>query len=174
MSDIVYEVDFTYSLQISRQVYFVIVFRNMIILLNENTRFIWDKLSKKAIFSCPGQLNRWPCHSLTHSLTDWVSQTFDFSDYHYNHYNHYNHYRDRDSDLDLDIDWGVVIYNQIVTWTAFAILAMFWWYNGFGLPVYQQNSNFAFGYEASLKFIHVDRSSMNKRHDACINGSFNE
>jgi len=42
---------------------------------------------------------------------------------HYNQYNHYNHHRDRDSDLDLD--WGVVVYNQIVTWTAFAILAMF-------------------------------------------------
>ena len=42
---------------------------------------------------------------------------------------HYNHYRDRDSDLDLDWDWGVVIYNQIVTWTAFAILAMFHWFN---------------------------------------------
>ena len=38
---------------------------------------------------------------------------------------HYNHYRDRGSDLDLDLDLGVVIYNQIVTWTAFAILAMF-------------------------------------------------
>ena len=23
-------------------------------------------------FSCPGQLNWWPCHSLTHSLTQWV------------------------------------------------------------------------------------------------------
>ena len=22
------------------------------------------------LFSCPEQLNRWPCHSLTHSLTD--------------------------------------------------------------------------------------------------------
>ena len=42
-------------------------------------------------FSCPEQLNRWPCHSLTHSLTDslsdfWFSQyrvtleTFDQSD----------------------------------------------------------------------------------------------
>ena len=30
------------------------------------------------IFSCPGQLNRWPCHS----LIEWVSQvTFDFIDF---------------------------------------------------------------------------------------------
>ena len=69
---------------------------------------------------------------------------------HFNHYNHYKHYKDytnyndyRDSRLDLDLErfsdtvdyywqiaklqsWhvGVVIYNQIVTWTAFAI-AMF-------------------------------------------------
>ena len=27
-------------------------------------------------FSCPEQLNRWPCHSLTHRLTDWVTFTF--------------------------------------------------------------------------------------------------
>ena len=27
--------------------------------------------SSTFIFSCPGQLNRWPCHSLTDSLTDW-------------------------------------------------------------------------------------------------------
>ena len=43
----------------------------------------------------------------------------------YKDYNYYSEYRDRDSYLDLDLDWGVVIYNQIVTWTAFAILAMF-------------------------------------------------
>ena len=35
------------------------------------------------IFSCPGQLNRWPCHSLTHS----VSESLLISE-HYNHYNH--------------------------------------------------------------------------------------
>ena len=27
---------------------------------------------KEVVFSCPGQLNRWPCHSLTHSLSDWI------------------------------------------------------------------------------------------------------
>ena len=27
------------------------------------------------IFSCPEQLNRWPCHSLSHSLTDWVTES---------------------------------------------------------------------------------------------------
>ena len=33
-------------------------------------------------FSCPGQLNRWPCHSLTHSLSESVSESgFDFSDF---------------------------------------------------------------------------------------------
>ena len=30
---------------------------------------IWDM-----VFSCPGQLNRWYCHS----VSQWVSQTFDF------------------------------------------------------------------------------------------------
>ena len=30
-------------------------------------------------FSCPEQLNRWPCHSLTHWLTDWLTEgTFTF------------------------------------------------------------------------------------------------
>ena len=28
-------------------------------------------------FSCPEQLNRWPCHSLTNSVTDWLTFTFD-------------------------------------------------------------------------------------------------
>ena len=27
---------------------------------------IWNNLAKLKIFSCPEQLNRWPCHSLTH------------------------------------------------------------------------------------------------------------
>ena len=77
----------------------------------------------------------------------------DYNDYnYYNDYNNYNDYNDcndyRDSDLDWEpfselvtlsdtVDyywqiakleswhWGAVIYNQIVTWTAFAILAMF-------------------------------------------------
>ena len=31
---------------------------------------------KGYFFSCPGQLNRWPCHSLTHSVSD---SPFDFS-----------------------------------------------------------------------------------------------
>ena len=78
----------------------------------------------------------------------------DYNDYnyckYYNYYSVYNDYRDSDLDLDLDLDWerfsdlvtqltitdklrnlnhdihwGVVIYNQTVTWTALAILAMF-------------------------------------------------
>ena len=76
--------------------------------------------------------------SLTHSVSDifYFSVFNDYNDYKDNIYyidykdykttkttNHCNHYRD--SDLDLDLDWGVVIYNQMVTWTAFAILAMF-------------------------------------------------
>ena len=69
----------------------------------------------------------------------------DFSDY--SDYNYYDDYRDSDLDVDLDSErfselvaqltiidklqklnhdiGGLVIYNQIVTWTAFAILAMF-------------------------------------------------
>ena len=54
-------------------------------------------------------------------ITTKTTMTIDYSDY--NDCNNYNDYRD--SDLDLDLDWGVVIYNQIVTWTAFAILVMF-------------------------------------------------
>ena len=67
---------------------------------------------------------------------------FDYSDY-----NNYNDYGDSDLDLDwerfseLDLvtldyywqiakleswHWGILIYNQWVTWTAFAILAMFY------------------------------------------------
>ena len=66
--------------------------------------------------------------SLTYSLSESDYNHYqDYNNYnhhnHYNHYNHYNYYRVRDSDLDLDL--GVVIYNQIVTWAAFAILAMF-------------------------------------------------
>ena len=29
-----------------------------------------------AFFSCPEQLNRWPCHSLTHSLSDLLILTY--------------------------------------------------------------------------------------------------
>ena len=36
---------------------------------NSKTRQI--NLSKGLVFSCPQQLNRWPCHSVTQSLTDW-------------------------------------------------------------------------------------------------------
>ena len=50
--------------------------------------------------------------SLTDSLSQWVSQTIDFSDdcndYNndYNDCNDYNDYNDyKDSDLDLDLDW---------------------------------------------------------------------
>ena len=59
----------------------------------------------------------------------------DCNDYnHYNHCNHYNHYnqysdyndyRDRDSDLDLGQQKLVDTSRHIVTWAAFAILAMF-------------------------------------------------
>ena len=34
---------------------------------------------KSSFFSCPGQLNRWPCHSLTHSLTHWLTHWLPFS-----------------------------------------------------------------------------------------------
>ena len=60
---------------------------------------------KVLVFSCPGQLNRWPYHSLTQS------ETFDFSVY--NDYNDYNDSNDRDSDLDLDLDWGR--FSELVT-----------------------------------------------------------
>ena len=53
--------------------------------------------------------------------------------------------------------------------TALRRQSFFWWYNGFGLPVHQQNSNIAFGFEASLKSFTLFRSSMNKRHDAFYN-----
>ena len=37
--------------------------------------------SELLFFSCPEQLNRWPCHSLTHWLTDWLTDwlTKDFT-----------------------------------------------------------------------------------------------
>ena len=62
------------------------------------------------------------------TMTMYVVKVIDNNDYndYYNNYNDYNNNNDyRDSALDLDLDWGVVVYNQIVTWTAFAILAMF-------------------------------------------------
>ena len=32
------------------------------------------------VFSCPGQLNRWPCHWLSEWVSQWVSESsFDFS-----------------------------------------------------------------------------------------------
>ena len=73
----------------------------------------------------------------------------DYKDYNdYNDYSDYNDYRDRDLDLDLDWEWISELvtqltitdklrnlfmtlrssdYNQIVTWTAFAIIAMFYY-----------------------------------------------
>ena len=88
---------------------------------------------------------------MTLSLTHWyhIFVCYDYNDYNDdNDYNDYNYYKD--SDLDLDWErfselviksdtinyywqiakleswhWGLVIYNQSVTWTAFAILAMF-------------------------------------------------
>ena len=46
----------------------------------------WDALTRwlrvriSSVFSCPEQLNRWPCHSLTDWLTHWLTHwaTFDF------------------------------------------------------------------------------------------------
>ena len=32
-----------------------------------------DEMYPIIIFSCPEQLNRWPCHSVTHSITDSVT-----------------------------------------------------------------------------------------------------
>ena len=70
-----------------------------------------DKQDKTLLmfFSCPGQLNRWPCHS----LSEWVrsllihndyNDYIDYNDYYdYSDYNNYNDYRD--SNLDLDLDW---------------------------------------------------------------------
>ena len=40
----------------------------------------WQKLQQchhlVSIFSCPEQLNRWPCHWLTHSVTHWATFVF--------------------------------------------------------------------------------------------------
>ena len=53
---------------------------------------------------------------------------------------------DKLRNLNHDIHWGVVIYNQIVSWTAFAILAMFIWECGlngkkcFFIPVNKERS----------------------------------
>ena len=33
------------------------------------------------VFSCPEQLNRWPCHSLTDSVTEWVTFDFDITEW---------------------------------------------------------------------------------------------
>ena len=74
---------------------------------------------------------------MTHLLINDYNDYNNYNYYiYYNYYNYYKDYKDykdynyyndyRDSDLDLDLYWGVVIYNQIVTWTAFAILAMFY------------------------------------------------
>ena len=39
------------------------------------------KNERSVIFSCPEQLNSWPCHSLTHSLTDSVTFDFDITEW---------------------------------------------------------------------------------------------
>ena len=48
------------------------------------------------VFSCPGQLNRWPCHSLTQWLRHLlISDYNDYNDYKdYNDYNDDNDYND--------------------------------------------------------------------------------
>ena len=39
--------------------------------------WVWSQSGPwNGIFSCPEQLNRWPCHWLTHSLTEWVTFWF--------------------------------------------------------------------------------------------------
>ena len=43
--------------------------------------------TKSPLFSCPGQLNRWPCHS----LTQWLRHLL-ISDH--NYYNYFNDYND--------------------------------------------------------------------------------
>ena len=56
------------------------------------------------IFSCPGELKRWPCHSLTHwRLISAASEGDGNDNDNDNDYKDYNDYSDyRDSDLDLD------------------------------------------------------------------------
>ena len=44
-------------------------------LTEKNTYQPTDQPTYLPIFSCPEQLNRWPCHSLTHSLTDWLTHS---------------------------------------------------------------------------------------------------
>ena len=39
---------------------------SLLLLLTQISQLHWDQI---LIFSCPQQLNRWPCHSLTHSVT---------------------------------------------------------------------------------------------------------
>ena len=39
-----------------------------------------NEATKTDVFSCPEQLNRWPCHSLTHSLTNGTF-TFDITEW---------------------------------------------------------------------------------------------
>ena len=46
------------------------------------TYFPWvSTVSVLDIFSCPEQLNRWPCHSLTHWLTNSLTFTFDITEW---------------------------------------------------------------------------------------------
>ena len=42
------------------------------LIITQYHAMLFDWRSITAIFSCPEQLNRWLCHSLTHSLTEWL------------------------------------------------------------------------------------------------------
>ena len=46
-----------------------------------NWSFLCSRYDVSDLFSCPGQLNRWPCHSLTHSLSEWVRFWFSWQVY---------------------------------------------------------------------------------------------
>ena len=41
-------------------------------LVRTTSTFRFSILQFVYVFSCPGQLNRWPCQSVTHWLTDWL------------------------------------------------------------------------------------------------------
>ena len=92
-----------------------------------------------------------PCSNNCQKFLNWLqflSNDYNYFNYYkdYNYYSDYNDYSDRDRGIESDFvnlwlsdtrdfywqiakleswHWVVVIYNQIVTWTAFAILAMF-------------------------------------------------
>ena len=63
---------------------------------------------------------------VTQWVSEWVSQVLISATWELNRYNHYNlcnHYRDRDSNLDLDLDWGA--YQIIVADAADAVSVNF-------------------------------------------------